>query len=106
MRGADEDLEIVTLLLANLALALDNLKDLDNLEDHDNLELTLDTEIQLGSLFKQFGSSLRKLQVAPSGDRTHVIASWIPGLSLTGEVFTMEPHKFMLSLIHPIAFSL
>merc|ERR1719507_2073910 len=62
----------MTLLLANLALALDNLGNLDNLDYLDNLgkrALGLDTDptLHLGSLFKEFGSSLRKLQVAPSG---------------------------------------
>ena len=71
VREAEEDLEIVTLLLANLALALDNLDNLDNLA----LGLDTDPTLHLGSLFKEFGSSLRKLQVAPSGERTNVMAS-------------------------------
>ena len=50
VRGAEEDLEIVTLLLGNLALTLDT-----------------DATLDLGLLFKQFGSSVRKLQVSPSG---------------------------------------
>ena len=80
VREAEEDLEIVTLLLANLALALDNLGNLDNLDNLDNLgkrALGLDTNptLHLRSLFKEFGSSLRKLQVAPSGDLTNVMAS-------------------------------
>ena len=50
VRGAGEDFEIVSLLLGNLALALDTGGSPD-----------------LGALFQQFGSSLRKLQVAPSG---------------------------------------
>ena len=50
VRGAEEDFEIVSLLLGNLALALDTGGGPD-----------------LGALFQQFGSSLRKLQVAPSG---------------------------------------
>ena len=86
VREAEEDLEIVTLLLANLALALDNLDNLDNLGNLDNLDnldnlgkrtlgLNTDPTLYLGSLFKEFGSSLRKLQVAPSGERTNVMAS-------------------------------
>ena len=55
VRGAKEDFEIVTLLLANLALALDN-----------DATLALDI-FNLGLLFQHFGSNLRKLQVAPSG---------------------------------------
>ena len=50
VRGAEEDFEIVSLLLGNLALALDTGGSPD-----------------IGALFQQFGSSLRKLQVAPSG---------------------------------------
>ena len=57
VRGEEEDLEIVTLLLANLALALDT-----------------DQTLDLGSLVQQFGFSLRKLQVAPSGG-TNVMAN-------------------------------
>ena len=57
MRGAVEDLEIVILLLGNLALTLDT-----------------DATLDLGLLFKQFGSSVRKLHVAPSGG-TNVIAN-------------------------------
>ena len=45
----------MTLLLANLALALDK-----------DGTLALDI-FNLGSLFQHFGSNLRKLQVAPSG---------------------------------------
>ena len=72
VRAVEEDLEIVTLLLANLALALDNL------ENRDNLVLILDADppnLHFGSIFKQFGSDLRKLQVSASGDRIHVIPS-------------------------------
>ena len=68
VREVEEDLEIVTLLLANLAHALDNLGNL-------ALVLNIDPTLHIGSLFKQFGASLRKLQVGPSGDMTNVMAS-------------------------------
>ena len=79
VREAEEDLEIVTLLLADLALALDNLGDLGNLA----IVRDTDPTLHLGSLFKEFGSSLRKLQVAPSGDTTlviglHKLSHWSP----------------------------
>ena len=61
VRGAEEDLEIVTLLLGNLALALDT-----------------DASLDLGLLLKQFGSSVRKLQVAPSGGTNIIVNLDLP----------------------------
>ena len=57
MRGAAEDMEIVTLLLSSLALALDDMEG----------EFIVGKE-RLALLFNQFGSNLRRLQVGPSGD--------------------------------------
>ena len=57
VRGAAEDMEIVTLLLSSLALALDDMEgEFDAGKD------------RLALIFHQFGSNLRKLQVGPSGD--------------------------------------
>merc|ERR1712223_1939933 len=56
VRGAVEDMEIVTLLLSSLALALDHMEG----------EFDLGKD-RLALLFHQFGSNLRKLQVGPSG---------------------------------------
>ena len=66
MRGAEEDFEIVTLLLGNLALSLDKDGSFD-VDQDGTLALDKDATLNLGSLFQHFGSSLRKLQVAPSG---------------------------------------
>ena len=57
MRGAGEDIEIVTLLLSSLALALDDMEG----------EFDVGKD-RLALIFHQFGSNLRKLQVGPSGD--------------------------------------
>ena len=57
MRGAGEDIEIVTLLLSSLALALDDMEG--------EFDVGKDG---LALIFHQFGSNLRKLQVGPSGD--------------------------------------
>ena len=57
MRDAAEDMEIVTLLLSSLALALDHMEG-DFIVGKERLAL----------VFHQFGSNLRKLQVGPSGD--------------------------------------
>ena len=57
VRGAAEDIEIVTLLLSSLALALDHMEG----------EFDAGKE-RLALIFHQFGSNLRKLQVGPSGD--------------------------------------
>ena len=56
MRGAAEDMEIVTLLLSSLALALDDMEG----------EFVVGNE-RLALVFHQFGSNLRRLQVGPSG---------------------------------------
>ena len=66
VRGAKEDFEIVTLLLGNLALALDKDGTFD-VDQDGNLSLDTVGAFNLGSLFQHFGSNLRKLQVAPSG---------------------------------------
>ena len=50
-------MEIVTLLLSSLALALDDMEE----------EFDVSKE-RLALIFHQFGSNLRKLQVGPSGD--------------------------------------
>ena len=64
VRGAAEDIEIVTLLLSNLALAVDHMEG-----EFDHMEGEFDVgKDRLAFLFHQFGSNLRKLQVGPSGD--------------------------------------
>ena len=79
MRGAAEDIEIVTLLLSKLALGLDHIEgEVDHMDgEFDHMEGELDhmdgRAFDLGKgglepLFRQFGSDLRKLQIGPSGD--------------------------------------
>ena len=71
VRGAEEDLKIVSLLLGNIALALD-----------------AGGSPDLGALFQQFGSSLRKLQVAPSGGINGVRPKLLPYTNFYLEVYT------------------
>ena len=72
MRGAGEDIEIVTLLLSSLALALDDMEG-----EFDHMEGEFDVgKDRLAFLFHQFGSNLRKLQVGPSGDLMEMQQMW------------------------------
>ena len=56
----------MTLLLGNLALSLDKDATFD-VDQNGTLALDTNATLNLGLLFQNFGSSLRKLQVAPSG---------------------------------------
>ena len=77
MRGAAEDIEIVTLLLSSLALALDHMEG----------EFDAGKE-RLALIFHQFGSNLRKLQVGPSGDLIDIQQMWKSNpLSTTGVAY-------------------
>ena len=77
MRGAAEDIEIVTLLLSSLALALDDMEG----------EFDVGKD-RLAPIFHQFGSNLRKLQVGPSGDLMEMQQIWKSNpLSTTGVAY-------------------
>ena len=77
MRGAAEDIEIVTLLLSSLALALDDMEG----------EFDVGKD-RLALVFHQFGSNLRKLQVGPSGDLMEMQQIWKSNpLSTTGVAY-------------------
>ena len=77
MRSGAEDIEIVTLLLSSLALALDDMDEVFGV-GKDRLAL----------IFHQFGSNLRKLQVGPSGDLMEMQQIWKSNpLSTTGVAY-------------------
>ena len=77
-------MEIVTLLLSSLALALDDMEgEFDDMEG----ELVVGKE-RLANVFHQFGSNLRKLQVGPSGDLMEMQQIWKSNpLSTTGVAY-------------------
>ena len=84
MRGAGEDIEIVTLLLSSLALTLDHM---DGEFDHMEGEFDVGKD-RLALIFHQFGSNLRKLQVGPSGDLMEKQQIWKSNpLSTTGVAY-------------------